>query len=101
MKNNIKKPKINLIFIALLAMMIVGQVIALNLHSTKGAQLHKYNKEFTDLHEQNNFLQQKVASLSSIMVISYKARSLGLVKSSQVISLASSLPLASSFGISL
>lgn len=73
----------------------------LNINSTMGDELTKIDKKNEEIEADNNRLSQKIASLSSMTTIGEKAKLLGLVSSVRVLSLTTSLPLASNLKLSL
>lgn len=65
-----------------------------------GDQLSSVNTKIDEMIEENNRISQKVASLSSMTTIAQRAEEYGLA-SSQVLSLATSVPLAANLKLSL
>ena len=96
-----KKTAINYLLITLVVILGIIQVYMLNKHSTMGDQLNLINKKVAEKEEDNNRLSQKIASLSAMTAITKQAELYGLVSSSQVLSVANSLPLASNLKFSL
>ncbi len=82
-------------FLFLLAILFsVIQVIMLNRYSTIGDKLNKFDIEIRQIEGENITLAEKVASSSSIASISQNAARIGLVKTLDVASLSTPLPVA-------
>lgn len=96
-----KKLTINLLLLTFVIFSVVAQVFLLNKHSTMGDQLSLINKKIAKTEEENNRMSQKIASLSAMTTIAQKAQSYGLASTSEVLSLATSLPIASNLKLSL
>lgn len=97
-KKNFKVKYSLIIFIIFLIFM---EVIILNKHSTMGDMLTSLNHNINKFENENNLLSQEIASASSMIAVSQKAQEYGLVSSTKVLSLTSSVPLASDFKSSL
>ncbi len=66
-----------------------------------GDKLTLINKKIDESETENNRISQKIASSSSMITIADKAKNYGLVNSSQVLSLSTSLPLAANLKFAL
>lgn len=95
------KLTINYLLVVFIAFTVVVQVFILNKHSTIGDQLTLINQKSDMIEKENNQISQKIASLSAMTTIAEKAKEYGLASSSQVLSLATSLPLAANLKLSL
>ena len=73
---------------------IVLQVIILNFDSTSGREFDKITQNLKKLEFTNSLLSQKVASASSLVSISDKAKLMGFNSANSTISLYSPQPLA-------
>ncbi|MBI3379886.1 hypothetical protein HY029_03980 [Candidatus Gottesmanbacteria bacterium] len=96
-----KKSKINYLILIFIVILVVLQVFIVNKHSTMGDQLTLVNNKIMKIEGENNQISEQIASLSAMTTITEKAKQIGLVSSSQVISLARSLPLAANLKLSL
>lgn len=90
----------NMLFVFIVFSVVI-QVFMLNEHSTIGDQLTLINKKIDETEEENNRISQKIASLSAMTVIAQRAKQYGLASSSQILSLAISVPLAANLKLSL
>lgn len=86
------------IFVAGIALI---QVIILNQYSTKGEKLTEINLKINDVDKENTRLVQEIASASSMISISEKAKILGFLNTSAVVSFAAPPPIAQSLDLSL
>lgn len=89
-----KKLTVNYLLLIFIAVAVVVQVFILNKHSTMGDQLSLINQKINEAETDNNYMSQKIASLSAMTVIANEAKQYGLTTPSSVLSLAGSLPLA-------
>lgn len=96
-----KKLTRNHLLLIIIAISVVIQVILLNKHSTMGDKLTYINQKIEGIVEENNRLSQNIASFSAMTTIAQKAQQYGLVSTSRIVSLATSLPLASNLKLSL
>jgi cell division protein FtsL len=90
----IKKVKINIYLLSIAAILVVIQVILLNRFSTIGDKLSNMDITIHKIGEQNSQLSEKIASASSMVAISDKAKKIGFAPSANIISLSSPLPVA-------
>lgn len=96
-----EKLTINYLLLFFIGLSLIVQVFILNKHSTIGDQLALVNDKIDEIATENNRISRKVASLSAMTTIAQRAKEYGLVSSSQVLSLATSVPLAANLKLSL
>lgn len=96
-----KKSALNYFLIAFILISVVCEVFILNIYSNMGDKLTLINRKIDETETGNNRISQKIASSSSMIAIADKAKNYGLVNSSRVLSLTTSLPLAANFRLSL
>lgn len=89
MQNNRKRTIFCLLFA--IAFLASFQVMILNRSSTSGEKLATLSHEIETIEQENNQLNQEIASASAIAVLHTKAMSLGLSKSVELLTL--TLPL--------
>lgn len=96
-----KKSALNYFLITFIFISVVCEVFILNIYSNTGDKLNLINRKIDETETGNNRISQKIASSSSMIAIADKAKNYGLVNSSRVLSLTTSLPLAANFRLSL
>lgn len=96
----IKRIPINFILIFAVMLFTVIEVFILNKYSTMGDKLTGIKDTISQIEKQNDSMSQKIASLSAMATISAKAKEYGLVSSSKILSLSTSLPLAANLRLS-
>lgn len=96
-----KKSALNYFLIVFILISVVCEVFILNIYSNTGDKLNLINRKIDETETGNNRISQKIASSSSMITIADKAKNYGLVNSSRVLSLTTSLPLAANFRLSL
>lgn len=89
-----KTISINIIFFFLLLVLSIFQVVMLNQFSTIGEELNKISQKIERQEAENSLYSEKIASASSIAIISERSENLGLVKTSDLLSLEQAPPVA-------
>lgn len=89
------------LFISLSTLFIILQVVLLNYDSTSGKKLSIMMESINKAEKENISLNQKIASISAMAVISEKAIAEGLTDQRKIVSLTSPLPIAAAKNNSL
>lgn len=91
----------NSLLIIIAAIIAVAQVLLLNSYSTIGDKLTSFSKEIEDIQRENANLSQKIASVSALSMISFRAEKLSLNKSLPLFSFTAPIPVAYNLGPSM
>ena len=75
-------------------MFVIFRVVILNYYSTKGVEYELLNLKLKSLEIENSLLSQRIASSSSIISLSQKAKLLGFKSDTEIVSLYGPQPLA-------
>jgi len=75
-------------------MFVIFRVVILNYDSTKGVEYELLNLKLKSLEIENSLLSQRIASSSSIISLSQKAKLLGFKSDTEIVSLYGPQPLA-------
>jgi hypothetical protein len=92
MKINLKP--INLSLLVSVGVLGVANVIATNLLATGGYELAQYAAKADTLEKENFYLTSQIASYQSLSLVETRAKELGFVNISNVISLSGTTPVA-------
>lgn len=84
----------NILLVIFCIALTIIQLIILNKDSTSGENLTKMKAEIGNYDEENILLSQKIASSSSIVSISSKAKNLGFNDTNNSLSLNGPIPIA-------
>lgn len=90
----VRRVNINIYFLSISVILAVIQVILLNRFSTIGDKLSNMDITIHKIEEQNSQLSEKIASASSMVAISDRAKKIGFTPTANIISLSSPLPVA-------
>lgn len=86
-------PKLARITIVITIFLLILQVVVANRLTTAGLTLNQLGAKEESLNEENELLEKKIASSSSLTAIAQKAEGLGFIKS-QLLYLTPSFPVA-------
>lgn len=89
------KNKMLIIVLSFLGVVFAGQLIVSSILAGKGGELAVLQNRTRDLSRQNQYLQQELASRTSLLHIETVSREIGFVKPESTIYINLSLPVAS------
>lgn len=98
MKNKTKisrkiNPKIILIGVIALVLALIQLFISQRL-ATAGEEVRQFESKAAQIGEENRILVEEIGKMGSLSMISFKAREIGLVKTTQVFHLTPQIPVA-------
>lgn len=91
---NKKVNNFKFLLITLCIIFAIVQVFLLNSMSTYGSKLNKLDEKIRDLSVTNDILSEKIASESSVLALSLKAKELGLNTNLPALTLLGPIPVA-------
>lgn len=89
-----KHNKLTWVLGATIFILLLLQVIVSNTLATAGMEMSEIEKDISKFSYENGLLEEKIASASSLMTLSTKAKEIGFTKTASPIFLARDLPVA-------
>ena len=93
-KKPIKKPKLVIFIISLVIVLSLVQLTISYWLATTGEKMRQWEEKTTLLEQQNKILSEEINRLGSLARVNEEARSLGLVKATNVLYLTPQIPVA-------